>query len=322
MRPLSADLMPAQTVGGRSARWVELTQSAYSHDYQNESARRPTRWAKVVSTQEIRSGAWMAGPVHRSLVAVDMEAWAGRSAPVAAEMQGAVDEALRVGLRSVGLNLAAVILQRSGDSRILALPAETPKDLITTTFLTGLEKAVRAWRSTVSPSAKPMRIRVALHSGEVLERNNEWAGPAVITLTDLVNATEGKLLLTANPSSRVLVLLSNLWHDSVVTPGFVDVQHCPIHIQGKHGEQLAWVRVIGKTRPRGLDDVLAAPPGVGQMAHPATRINAPRVSTEPGMTVGNYYRIDRPCVGEDLVLGDKIVIVRDSDEYGTSSDEH
>ena len=114
-----------------------------------------------------------------------------------------------------------------------------------------------------------MRLRVALHNGEVLFDGDGLAGEAVVALMRLLDADDLRQALAAAPGDLAVIVSDRMHHDAVVQ-GHRDIdpaEYRQVRVSLKEFSQPAWIRVprlsAGGTRTLG-------PSGSGQSADGAT----------------------------------------------------
>jgi hypothetical protein len=231
----------------------------------------------------------------RSLVALDIERWSSRTTVgqggLKADLERLVDETLRGALPEP----SAVRRQHIGDGLLLSFPASTPKPLLTQPFVESLDMALRRHVADAAPERR-MRLRLALHAGDIVDDGQAWSGDAVVEACRLLDADVLRRVLAATPTSFLVVLVSNAWYDAVVRGGHVSrygYEH--VQVGGKDRVREGWVRVPGHDEVPGLrPEDRWAPPGSSspeaddRSSRPAGRVRTGKRSFKIGK-MRDYY---------------------------------
>ena len=238
---------------------------------------------------------------------LDVEDWSGRPAVNAANIQDALRRMEVRALASAQIDQAFVKRQARGDGAVLALPGDVAKEVITTQFVEALREAIEEHDADCDPR-ESIRIRLALHAGDVIEGEGEWAGQAVIAACRLVDSAVIKRVLAESAPSPLALIVSSEWYDAVVKEGHVASQgYRQVWAEAKTFASRAWVKVPGRTQPLGLRpeddpgkhrDGAPRPP---QAAGPGSAAGYPTVvNHNEGMFTGADIK-------GDVVVGTKIV---------------
>ena len=210
-------------------------------------------------------------------------------------------------LASARIDRALVKRQARGDGAILTLPADVAKELITSQFVEALREAVEAHDAECDPQ-ESIRIRLALHAGDVIEGDGEWAGQAVIAASRLVDSAVIKRVLAASVPSPLALIVSSDWYDAVVKEGHVSAQgYREVWVEEKTFASRAWVKVPGRTQPPGLrseDDPgqhRDSPPRPPRAAGPGPAAGYPAVVNN------NECMLNNATIQGDFVMGNKIL---------------
>jgi hypothetical protein len=236
-----------------------------------------------------------------------VEDWSGRPAVNAANIQDALRRIEDRALASARIDRAFVKRQARGDGAILALPADVAKEMITAQFVEALREAIDDHDADCD-SRESIRIRLALHAGDVIEGEGEWAGQAVIAACRLVDSAVLKRVLAASVPSPLALIVSDDWYDAVVKEGHVPGQgYRQVWVQEKTFAGRAWVKVPGRTQPPGLrpeDD-----PGQQRDAAPTPphAAGAGPATGYPDVVNNNDGMFTGATIRGDVVVGNKIV---------------
>ena len=194
----------------------------------------------------------MRGSRYYAWVVFDVEDWSSRPAVNGAHIQHALSQIVSRSLTSVDIDPTRVAWQRRGDGALLALPGDIAKEVITTEFVEALREAVSEYDANCAPEDS-IRLRLALHAGEALEGEGEWAGRPVNTVCRLVDSSVLKRVLAASTGSPLAVIVSSDWYDAVVREGYVSADgYREVWVEVKTFADAAWVKVPGRSSPPGL----------------------------------------------------------------------
>ena len=89
-----------------------------------------------------------------------------------------------------------------------------------------------------------IRLRVALHAGEVLRGPCGWVGTDLNTACRMVNGSPLYRELMRNPQSDLVLIVSDAVHQAVVRHGHRGVdpaEYAPVHLQAKELDIRAWI---------------------------------------------------------------------------------
>jgi hypothetical protein len=110
------------------------------------------------------------GPaVHHSIVVVDVEGFGARHRTRAdqAAIRHGLDQALELAFSRSGVGWDDCYREDRGDGVLILVPVQVPKAVLAAGLPGQLAAAVRAHNQVHGPDAR-MRLRLALHGGEVL----------------------------------------------------------------------------------------------------------------------------------------------------------
>jgi hypothetical protein len=190
----------------------------------------------------------------------------------------------------------------------LAFSARLAKEVITTEFVEALREAVSEYDANCAPEDS-IRLRLALHAGEALEGEGEWAGRPVNTVCRLVDSSVLKRVLAASMGSPLAVIVSSGWYDAMVREGYVPADgYRKVWVEVKTFADIAWVKVPGRSSPPGLlpedDPARHRADGNSATSSSSGRHDADESRSHGGITVhGNA--ITGGTFQRDVVFGDK-----------------
>lgn len=154
--------------------------------------------------------------VHRSIVAVDVEGFGARKRTDAdrLEVRNGMHRALREAFGTAGVDLSSCHVDDSGDGILVLVPPNVPKATLVDLLPRGLADALARHNEAAEPGAT-MRMRMAVHAGEVTFDENGTTGSAIIHAFRMLDAPQVKAVLAE--SAALLVLVVSAWiRDEVV----------------------------------------------------------------------------------------------------------
>lgn len=186
------------------------------------------------------------GSRHHTIVVLDVEGFGDRrrTNPHQRGVRDGLYNVVRTAFDTVGVPWADCYHEDRGDAVFVLAPAGIAKAVFVESLPHALVTALRVHNDT-QPDPQRIRLRMALHAGEV-NYDDHGVTSASLTLTfRLCNAKPLKTALKTSPG--VLALITSSWFfDDVVrhTPGAAPATYRPVSITEKETRTLAWL-----TRP-------------------------------------------------------------------------
>jgi class 3 adenylate cyclase len=161
----------------------------------------------LAKARTVTTRGWPAA--HRGILVVDMEAFTaeGRQTKDRITMRESMFTALRDSMNLADVPWKACSIEDTGDGILVLVPPELPKILLVV-VADELERALRAHNAVSAPASR-IRLRMALHAGEVRVGSNGVAGTAVNHAFRLLDALPVKIAL--KDSDRDLALIVSAW---------------------------------------------------------------------------------------------------------------
>ena len=153
-----------------------------------------------------------------------------------------------------------------GDSLLVLLPADVPKILTVDRLPHRLTAMLRRYNRTHAVSAR-MRLRMAVHAGEVHHDRNGLAAASVIHTCRLLDAQELKAAL-AHSDEFLALIVSDSFYTTVIRhdPALDPASFRRIQVSVKETSTYAWLNLISGTAP----DPAAPPPSAASTASAAS----------------------------------------------------
>lgn len=150
--------------------------------------------------------------LHRLIICIDIERFSQLSDTWQAVARKGMYEALRRAFETCEV-LAEYQPEDRGDGALVVLSASVPKDHLLSRFPQALA-AELAQYNTEEPQA-PVRLRVAVHAGEVAKDDHGFVGDAVNKAFRLCEAQPLKDVLAASPGALAVIVSEAIYHDVI-----------------------------------------------------------------------------------------------------------
>jgi class 3 adenylate cyclase len=187
-------------------------------------------------------------PEDRTLLVVDIEGFGRqvRTNPTRLRLRRQLDRWCTALLRQAQASPSQWCVQDTGDGFIFSVDSHVPRNLLLSRFVAGLPvRLVRYNRERAE--AECIRLRLAMHSGDVLRDPQPIHGEATVLACRLLDAGELQACLAAT-EQPLAAIVSQTIYDNIVKHAFPplnpDTWH-PVVAVTKEGPVPAWVHVPG-----------------------------------------------------------------------------
>ncbi|MFI1865524.1 hypothetical protein [Streptomyces jumonjinensis] len=212
-------------------------------------------------------------PRYHLIVVLDIERFGSRTDPLQQwlreRLYAIVDEALReAGIDPTDLE---AIGDRGDGCFLLIRPTVSKLDL-TTRFVDALQASLRG-HAQRGNERSALRVRVALHAGDVAQDGRGWVGEALNTACRLVDLDALRTTLAAADRSGLALAVSSDWHSAVVHHDYPELPAAgfrEVPFEAKEIRSHAWLYVPGYDEPPGPGAPTAAPRNPAGPARAAT----------------------------------------------------
>ena len=212
--------------------------------------------------------------VHRTIVVVDVEGFGDRrrTNPHQVAVRDGLYDALRESFGHAGIPWNGCDHEDRGDGVLILVPAEVPKGLLVESLPSALVTALRA-HNGAHPVLERIRLRMALHAGEVNYDEHGVTGAAVNLAFRLLDATALKAALAGSPG--VLAVIASSWFfEEVVrhSAAGAAAAYRPAEVAVKETTATGWICLpdhmdsAGQAMPERLPVVAAVPGGQPDVA--------------------------------------------------------
>lgn len=150
--------------------------------------------------------------------------------------------AVRRAVRAAGITDLAI--EDRGDGMILLIPATVSKVDILDPVIPRLAHELHTHNVKVDPELR-IRLRVAVHAGEVHRDPHGWVGSDLNTACRLVNSEPLYQQLQATPDRPLALIVSNLIYHGVVRHHYRTIDpttYTPIRVISKEVDTVAWLQ--------------------------------------------------------------------------------
>jgi hypothetical protein len=235
------------------------------------------------------------------MVIVDIEQFGRRKNPEQHWLRSQMYNVLETAATRAGIPWCDCERADRGDGVIVLIPAFVAKEVITEGFVRELDTELGTYARR-SQESVAMRMRVALHAGDVVRDGEGWVNAELNTACRLVDMPALRNALAQVPSARLALVVSNMWFKAVVwhDPGAVDHrEYTRVPINAKELDDWAWIHVPGHPQP----DIPSAVDGSRTPDATAQGSNKADVTAKDGATTLNFsdkVRADT-IVGHDQI---------------------
>jgi hypothetical protein len=163
------------------------------------------------------------GPMHRSIVALDIEGSTYRTNPVKAELRRVLYDLLDRALQAAEIGEKSLDLTDRGDGVLLLIRPhdDLPKTVLLDRLIPALNGLLLEHNASVTQSALTVRLRVVVHAGEVHEDDNGFFGEDLDVAFRLLDSASLKKVLRQTAAPLVLVVSEEIFR-GIIRHGYFD----------------------------------------------------------------------------------------------------
>ena len=166
-----------------------------------------------------------AGPVHRSILAVDLEGSTKRTNPERGELRRILYSLLDQALHEAGINSRHLepLVDRGDGVLVLIRPHdEVPKTVLIGVLIPALTALLDEHNATVAQPALRLRLRAVVHCGEVHDDGKGFYGEDLDVAFRLLDAPKVKRALREAPTSPLVLVVSEEIFAGIVRHRYFD----------------------------------------------------------------------------------------------------
>ncbi|WP_409182830.1 tetratricopeptide repeat protein [Amycolatopsis sp. VS8301801F10] len=206
------------------------------------------------------NGQSRAAAVHRTILVADVEGFSDRSRTNGNQLsvRDTMYQTLRRAFRQAGIPWEACYHEDRGDGVLVLAPPEVPKAVFTETLPGAIVETLEV-HNRVADAAEQLRLRLAVHGGEVHYDQHGVTSNAVVLAFRLVDSTALKSAL-AGSSSVLAMMVSEWFFDEVVRHSHDSRAETwrPLPVSLKGSETTGWASLPGD--PFGEPPSVVPPP--------------------------------------------------------------
>ncbi|MFC8506916.1 hypothetical protein ACFU3J_03950 [Streptomyces sp. NPDC057411] len=216
-----------------------------------------------------------AGAIHRLVVFGDVVGSGRLGMDEKRLTRAAVYEAFGEAYASVGIEPGTVHQEDRGDGILAALRPDVPPTLMVGRWIDTLYECLREHNTG---RRRPLRMRVGMNAGLVLDDGHGLVGRAVDLACRLCDSARAKRIMTEAPDVDLLIVVSDWLYRNVVVEGgrYVEPSHYRrAAVVSKETDEDAWFHVPRRPEPpmepgTGGDDETGGGPSRGDGSPPRT----------------------------------------------------
>jgi len=199
----------------------------------------------------------IAGPVHRSIVAVDVEGSTRRTNPERGKLRRILYALLDQALAETGINASHLepLIDRGDGVLVLIRPHDdVPKTALIGVLVPELAALLDEHNAAIADLALRMRLRAVIHAGEIHDDGRGFYGEDLDLAFRLLDAPKVKRALRDTPEAPMVLVVSEEIFGGIVRHYYVDggtyEPLIRVRMAGRHHR--GWVnfpRLAGPDRP-------------------------------------------------------------------------
>lgn len=173
-----------------------------------------SEFSAITSVLGLRLGdSEAADPQHRSIVVIDIAGYGQCDDPAQVRARTELDRLVRTAFWSAGLPWRRLVVKDRGDGMIVLVPATTSKAALLHPFVPQLSALLHDLNER---DDHRIRVRVAVHAGEVVAGPYGWIGADVNLACRLVDSTPLRQELVQRPQADLALIVAEVIHRAVV----------------------------------------------------------------------------------------------------------
>jgi hypothetical protein len=190
----------------------------------------------------------LAPSTHRTIVTVDIADFThdSRQAIHMSDVRDGLYGVLKRALAGVGIDYDTCETEDRGDGALILIPSAFPKSELADKLPDRLVTEIRRFNSTRVAEAR-MKLRVAVHSGEIRKDDHGWIGLPVNLAFRILDAQDAKLALRHSDGLLAMIASDHFYTEVIKQdPGTAPESYRQIEVMIKSFKGHAWLRLHGE----------------------------------------------------------------------------
>lgn len=186
--------------------------------------------------------------MHRAIVVVDVEGFGRRTNPDQVRLRDFLFTAVAESLRGAGVSRDQYDVLDRGDGVLVLAAPEVPKNRLPVEFVRTLNAQLNEYNIG---RAGRVRVRIALHAGEVVRDERGFVGDALVTATRLADSAVVRSALQLTDADVVVAVTEPMFRGVIEPgpPGIDPESFRPVVVEAKETHIRGWIHVPGVTGP-------------------------------------------------------------------------
>lgn len=191
-------------------------------------------------------------PQHWSIVVIDMAGFGQWTNRTQLRARAVLNTAIRSALHTAGIKPARLVVEDRGDGMVVLVSARFSKVCLIDPMIPALVATIR--RHNAGSPTHRIRLKVAVHAGEIHYDGSGWAGADLNLACRLVDSAPLSQHLRDNPDTDLILIVSDLIHSGVIRHGYRRIDpanYRSTRVAVKETDARAWLHVP-ETRTRAV----------------------------------------------------------------------
>jgi tetratricopeptide (TPR) repeat protein len=191
-------------------------------------------------------------PTHQSVVAFDVEGFSDpyRDDSAQAAVRAGVYRVVQESFAAAGIPWNMCVHEDRGDGAIVVVPPDISKVLLLDPLLGSLSAALTG-HNRAARLAERIRLRLALHAGEVAMDQHGLSGTDVVVACRLLDAQELRAALRHSPVPLAAIVSDGIY-EGIVRHRYRNIEpanYHPVSVRVKRTQLHAWIHLPGTDSP-------------------------------------------------------------------------
>jgi hypothetical protein len=194
--------------------------------------------------------------MHQSVVAFDVEGFSDpyRDDNAQAAVRAGVYQVVEESFAAAGIPWDLCVHEDRGDGAIVVVPPDISKVLLLDPLLGSLSAALTGY-NRAARLAERIRLRLAVHAGEVAMDQHGLSGTDLVVACRLLDAEELRAALRHSPVPLAAIVSDGIY-EGIVRHRYRNIEpanYHPVSVRVKRTQLNAWIHLPGTTSPPVID---------------------------------------------------------------------